>query len=299
MASKDRRYCFTINNYVDHDIVVVDELAILPNVTYLIYGKEVGETGTPHLQGFFILKAPQRFSWVKQRLPRAHIEAARGSSEAAADYCKKEGDFKEIGVFPKNQGKRTDIDRAVQWADDFISEHGRAPTFDELSRHQPNIATKYPRFINVIRARAPAPTIQVGNPNDWQAALEQRLSLEADDRSILFYVDEEGGKGKSWFQRYFITKNPEICQILAFGKRDDLAYMIDETKHIFFFNIPRGAMEHLNYHLLEQIKDRILQSNKYESRVKVFGKKNHVVVFSNEYPDHSKMSRDRYIIVEF
>lgn len=297
--TKSKRYCFTLNNYSDDDILKVDELSILPNVIYLIYGKEFGENNTPHLQGFFILKNAQLFSWVKKRLPRAHIEAARGSSEAAADYCKKEGDFKEVGVFPSNQGKRTDLDRAISWADEFIIENGRAPSFDELSLAQPNIATKYPRFINVIRARAPPPSIEVGDPNDWQRSLESTLGGQADDRTILFYVDEEGGKGKTWFQRYFVTKYPQKSQILSFGKRDDIAYMIDETKNIFFFNIPRGAMEHLNYHLLEQIKDRILQSNKYESRVKVFREKNHVVVFSNEYPDHSKMSADRFKLIDF
>lgn len=297
--SQASRYCFTLNNYTDHDIVLVDELSILPNVVYLIYGKEVGENGNPHLQGFFILKGPQRFSWVKRRLPRAHIEAAKGTSLQAAEYCKKEGDFKEVGVFPANKGKRTDLDRFFEWSDGFTSENGRAPSYDEAARHQPNIITKYPRILSVARARAPPCVIESGTPNEWQKELEERLNGEADDRKVLFYIDEQGGKGKSWFQRYYFSKYPGRAQLFTFGKRDDTAYMIDESHKVFFFNIPRTAMEHLNYHLLEQIKDRVVQSNKYESRIKVFAHKTHVVVFSNEYPDMTKMSQDRFECIDF
>jgi len=201
--SKASRFCFTINNYSEGDIQQVDELSILPNLVYLIYGKEVGQNGNPHLQGFFILKNPQRFSWVIGRLPRAHIEAAKGTSQQAADYCKKEGDFKEVGIFPGNKGKRTDLHRFFEWSDEFTNENGRPPTFDEASQHQPIIVSKYPRILNVVRARAPAVELQSGEPNAWQKDLEERLNGEADDRKVLFYIDEQGGKGKSWFQRYY------------------------------------------------------------------------------------------------
>jgi len=293
------RFCFTINSYTDDDIEKVEELALLPNCNYLIYGKEVGENGNLHLQGFFILKSPQRYSWCSRRLSRAHIEAAKGTSLQASNYCKKEGDFKEFGTFPNSQGKRTDLDRFFHWSDEFILEHGRAPSFAEVSVHQPNICAKFPRILNVVRARAPHPILQQGEPNDWQQVLEARLNQEADDRKVLFYVDEDGGRGKTWFQRYYFTKYPGRAQLLTFGKRDDTAYLVEEETKVFFFNIPKTAMEHLNFHILEQLKDRVIQSNKYESRVKILASNVHVVVFSNEFPPSNKMSEDRYEIVEF
>ena len=117
------------------------------------------------------------------------------------------------------------------------------------------------------------------------------------DRAILFYVDSEGGKGKTWFQRYMLTKFPDDVQILSIGKRDDVAHALDPRKRIFLFNVPRGGMEFFNYTTVEQLKDRMVFSPKYDSRTKIWKTKVHVVVFCNEEPDLIKMTNDRYVIV--
>lgn len=66
-------------------------------------GKETAASGTPHLQGFLILRTKKRMTGVKTLLglPRMHLEMARGTSPQAADYCKKDGDFLEIGELPR------------------------------------------------------------------------------------------------------------------------------------------------------------------------------------------------------
>lgn len=54
-------------------------------------------------------------------------------------------------------------------------------------------------------------------------------------------------------------------------------------------------MEFLNYPLLEHFKDGHVFSSKYESRNKE-AKTPHVLVFSNQEPDRSKLSQDRWNI---
>jgi len=76
---------------------------------YLIYGKELGANLTPHLQGFVILDKKVRLGGVKKLHPRAHWEVTKGTSDQAADYCKKDGDYYESGVL-NVQGKRTDLE---------------------------------------------------------------------------------------------------------------------------------------------------------------------------------------------
>jgi hypothetical protein len=100
-----KRWVFTCNNYGDEDEQRVREL--LEAADYGIYGREVGEAGTPHLQGFVIFKRRYRFGQVRDLLPGCHIELARGSAVDNRDYCSKEGDFQEYGEPPNGSGKRS------------------------------------------------------------------------------------------------------------------------------------------------------------------------------------------------
>jgi len=55
-------------------------------------------------------------------------------------------------------------------------------------------------------------------------------------------------------------------------------------------------MQFLIIGLLENLKDRMVLSPKYDSKMKILRKTPHVIVFCNEDPDMDKMSADRYII---
>lgn len=104
-----RRWCFTLNNYTDDDVKYFMELECV----YLIIGKEISSTGTPHLQGFVTFKMNKRLTGMKKLHSGTHWEAAKGNSVQAADYCKKEGNFLEKGETP-SPGKRTDLSAAVE-----------------------------------------------------------------------------------------------------------------------------------------------------------------------------------------
>lgn len=123
MASK--RWCFTLNNYTDADEVAVQAIDTL----YLVYGREIGDSGTPHLQGFLTVSKPKRLSALKKLLKTAHWEAAKGTSLQAADYCKKDEDFFERGALPF-QGKRTDLDDAIS----TLKKHGVKRVAEEHPR---------------------------------------------------------------------------------------------------------------------------------------------------------------------
>lgn len=102
-----RAWCFTLHDYTSQEY---EQLANLPTV-YKIIGKEIcPETKRPHLQGYLYFKDGKTFSSLKkQSSSRIHLEIAKGSPQENRDYCRKEGDYVEIGDFPK-QGKRSDLD---------------------------------------------------------------------------------------------------------------------------------------------------------------------------------------------
>jgi len=105
-----RNFVFTINNYTEDDWNWFQTNH--GNPTYLIVAKEVGEQGTPHLQGAMCLGRQVAFSTVKKWGPfqRSHIEPMRGTPEDSQRYCRKDGNFFEIGSPP---GSSKPIDDAI------------------------------------------------------------------------------------------------------------------------------------------------------------------------------------------
>lgn len=101
-------FCFTINNYSLEDFADIEEL--IKRSQYTICGFEIGDQGTPHIQGYTELLKKTRFNSLKNIIKRAHIEARKGTAEQAATYCKKEGNWLEWGERRK-QGCRNDLDR--------------------------------------------------------------------------------------------------------------------------------------------------------------------------------------------
>lgn len=96
-----RRWCFTVNNYTADD----EELFRTLPCKYLICGKEVGEQGTPHLQGYLILEKNARLSACKKIHAGAHWEIASGTTSHNVTYCSKGGDFWELGARPSDDGR--------------------------------------------------------------------------------------------------------------------------------------------------------------------------------------------------
>lgn len=106
-------WCLTFNNYTEEEAQAL--LALVPDtLTYVFFGKEVAPTtGTPHLQGFFVLpKRMEKSAIIKiSPLDKCHISAMRRDIDKNVVYCSKEGSTWEAGVRPvSKQGKRTDLD---------------------------------------------------------------------------------------------------------------------------------------------------------------------------------------------
>lgn len=292
---RSRNWCFTINNHDNTDEDRLSTLSEKAYVKYLVYGREVGESGTRHLQGFIIFKESKSAHQVKSNVgARAHVEIARGQPYQAADYCKKGNDYEEFGDTPRGNGYRSDTARFEEWARSLTTR----PSDHEVIRRFPGLWMRSGvRLFDIINAFLPQIPLVAEDAelNEWQSELLTELDQEVNDRRIVFYVDEEGNKGKSFFCRYCMTKRDDV-QILRVGKRDDLAHAIDPNKKVFLFDVQRSELQFLQYSVLEMLKDRMIFSPKYHSQTKILLKKPFVVVFCNEEPDMTKLSADRYEI---
>ncbi len=105
--SRSRGWTLTINNWTQADY---DNFMLkAEDCKYAVVGKEVGESGTPHLQCYVYYDNARHFDTIRKLFPGAHVEAAKGNAQQNDDYCSKEGDVTRIGTIPR-QGKRSDID---------------------------------------------------------------------------------------------------------------------------------------------------------------------------------------------
>jgi len=103
-----QRFCATVNHWTPEQkeklIKFYEE-----HCSYGVWGEEVGVSGTPHLQCFFITKKRVRFAQIHTLLgfKDLHLEVSKGTPEQAAEYCREDGIFQEYGKLPSVGGKDT------------------------------------------------------------------------------------------------------------------------------------------------------------------------------------------------
>lgn len=288
---QSKRWCFTINNPTPEDYAKLNGSVDL--CTYLVFADEVGDNGTPHIQGFVVFKSNKGLTAVRRLYPRGHFEIARGTNQQASDYATKDGtNVVEHGQIPGPAGRTNRYDEFRDW----VLAQPSKPNAASVALHFPSIFLNSGRVQAFIDAIYPTPPPEITDYRPYQSILADILNGGPDSRKIYFVVDPHGNSGKSWFaHRYFLSR-PDDVQILSAGRRDDLAFAIDERKRVFLFDLPRSTSEFLQYSILEQLKNGLVFSSKYESRMKLVPP-SHVVVFMNEYPDMTKLSADRYEVL--
>lgn len=152
--SQCRNWCFTLNNYTAEEEAALKAY----KCSYLVYGHEVGDEGTPHLQGYIEFVNGKRLSTLKAQLSeRIHWERRKGTAKQASQYCKKDRDFYEAGEITK-QGKRTDLESVADMMHD-------KKTLREIAVEHPETFMRYARgittawYLTVMTPRKGPPTV--------------------------------------------------------------------------------------------------------------------------------------------
>ena len=133
----------------------------------------------------------------------------------------------------------------------------------------------------------------------WQIEIHQICGNDPDDRTIYWYWEPDGCKGKTTFQKWLFLNHPGV--IVVSGKAADMKNGVIEyeEKHselpkIVVINIPRCQdTDHVSWQGIEEIKDMFFFSPKYHGG-QVCGPNPHVLIFSNDEPPFYKLSSDRW-----
>lgn len=139
-ANKTRDWCFTINNYGLEAETKLRELVTSGSASYIVCGRERGESGTPHLQGFIRFPNARRFNSVR-RIPvfvGSHLEPRKGPVPRAIEYCKKDGDWWEEGDAPNPRGHRSDLESVR-------SKLANGASLNEIANEHFNLYVQYRR----------------------------------------------------------------------------------------------------------------------------------------------------------
>lgn len=192
------------NGYTEEKIA---NILTQSRIRYACMSREIGDNGTIHVHIYILFPSARRFSTLKKRFPKAHIEKAYGSPFDNRDYIRKEGKWKDTAK------AETSIEGSFREFGDIPDSYILGmPEMDEIYEDIKNgvstsdILENHPKHlfkVNSIDAVR-------------QAYLSDKYREHLRALTVTYiYGATATGKTRSIFNRY----SPEqICRITSYGK---------------------------------------------------------------------------------
>lgn len=157
------------------------------------------------------------------------------------------------------------------------------------TKRDPNGTVLTKNYVAPERIRCINPTYE------WEQEILQIIKNPPDERTIHWYWSDAGKMGKTQFAKYLSIYHGAIP---LDGKKNDMLFCAaTHESNIYILLLSRTQEDHVSYDTLEKIKDGYFMCGKYESKP-IIRNPPHIFVFANFRPQQSKMSFDRWHIVE-
>jgi len=252
---RSRNACFTINNWNETAIKRLIKFASGERCDYLVFGKEIGEQGTPHLQGY--TEFPNPMSWdafnktlgFKKGGIWARCATRQGTAREAAGYCKKgtceDKPEESWSVFYENphetwngeqfgecsnQGRRTDFEAVMNEI-----RSGKKRTRDVLLEN-PMFYHQYGRTMNTLEDET--------QEDKWRTEMTE---------GFWYYGPTGTGKSHALFAGDF-PYDPNTCYVYPWDGCWWDGYRGQETVLINEFRPDRS--QHMRFETLLELADR-------------------------------------------
>lgn len=218
-------YMFTVNNYTSADV----PCGWKEYVQWCVWQEEVGEQGTPHLQGTLVLKQKRSMKWMQKNLLQTHYEVRRGTAQQAKEYCTKTETRKpgtepyEYGEMPV-QGKRSDLNAYKAMIEEGKSEREVAESdFGTFARY-PRLYKSYKFLVQGIQQRDWVTELVVywGPPGTGKT---RRARYEAGDQA--YWLARPSSGGPVWFDGYEGQETVVIDEFYGWISRDMFCRLAD------------------------------------------------------------------------
>lgn len=157
-AVRSRKWSFTLNNFTHAELTQITQGY---DFCKIVFGREIGDSGTPHLQGYLEMSNAKTMTALKKLLDidRIHLEPSFKCRTANVRYCIKGGDVirNDFGVIytgadlPKPDElydwQRSILsllnsapdDRSIYWYYEPIGNSGKSKFGKYLAFHFPNV----------------------------------------------------------------------------------------------------------------------------------------------------------------
>ena len=319
---KSNHFAITINNYTEGVLertknLVAVRITQKTRVSFVALQEEIGENGTPHIQGYLQLNAQydaKAFTdFLEEKLGvRPHVGVCRCASESNVDYCSKQdtrkpgtepytnGVYEPIAGRVTSQGQRTDlqavqnaIDEGASLADVIRDHFCTWAKYDRFLR-QYHTDTNQLMFKQTLISETSGTTLR-----SWQTQLLDSLQGDPQPRKVRWWWEDRGNVGKSFMGNHLrLHHNAVVCQMM---KKADLCHMLTKMPALttcVVFDLTRsheaGAVA-VVYEMLEMLGNGYICSGKYDSQAIDLPKLN-LIVFANFQPDRAAMSADRWMV---
>lgn len=254
---KNRAFSWTLNNYTEEIFEKTQKTLGSLKCLYVI-GKEIGESGTPHLQGYSYFTSTKSFRQVKLLISdKIHIEKSKGSKEQNFNYCTKDGDYV------------TNMDYKVKRKPKPLKEPLKGKV---LRPFQKEILDLCDAVVN--------DKYDDERSIHWFYENEGNVGKSSLCKHILMHYDAVIVNGKA---------NDIFNGVVNFKEVNGV------YPEIVILDIPRSCIDYVNYPAIESLKNGCFYSGKYVGATVIMNSPL-VVCLANEGPKSDEMSKDRWKI---
>lgn len=278
-----------------------DGYKIKPWIQMMILGNEFGSGPRPHPHCHAVIVTVEKMNfeqfkkqWRKEtKIKIADIQSSRNFS-TDVKYCSKE-DYRPI-VYNIDWDLTSVACRAYVAAEKFERLLQTTYPYINLNAFQRNtFKSQYEEFRQNRHELEAMEFYGNVKLRPWQTKMLKIIEYNDSPREIIWLVDPVGNNGKT-FLSYYLR---DMCQAIRVPNvnSNDFAYAYQYQK-IVVFDYTRESKDHINYDLLEDLKNGSIWSPKYQSAIKSWKFNAKVVCFANFPPKYEALSHDRWNVLE-
>lgn len=252
--TKSQRWIFTLNNPTPEEYDKLSSLFEKAKVLFIVFGRERGESGTPHFQGYLELsrRVRRRNVVALDGLQRARVEPAKGTATHNIQYCSKglqpHPEWLSLGAAGPNFGRDSNV---------FV----RGTPIPSLGKQ--GRRTDLEGVITDIRSGLPLRTIASNNPNAfirYHAGIKRYFDITKEVESKLYHgpfpwpypedirsivLSGSSGIGKTCFAKFLLPSALFLSHMDSLGQYDPSTHHGIVFDDMCFTHLHREAQIHL------------------------------------------------------